>query len=177
MLVYEDADHGFDDRGLTLSLYLARALSPRNGRVVEQAGVLTETIRGESVTVDASCGERGGTVAYSPEARERAVEDVLGFLSSISVTDSQGGKPTSSLIATDVVIEDPPVVNTPVMESSARPDPITISHVPASFAIRRKGSRVSVEVNAKPLGHELASAVLALVRLGGQPPGTATQTT
>ncbi len=83
LLAYEDAHHGFDDRGLTLSLYLAGALSPRNCRVVEEGGVLTETTRGESATVDASCVERGGTVAYSPEARERAVEDVMGFLSSV----------------------------------------------------------------------------------------------
>ncbi len=83
LFAYEDAHHAFDDRGLTLSLYLAGALSPRNCHVVEEDGVLTETTRGESATVSASCVERGGTIAYNPEARNKAVEDVLVFLSSV----------------------------------------------------------------------------------------------
>lgn len=83
LFAYEDAHHGFDDRGLTLSLHLAGVLSPRNCTVVETDGELRETTSGEAATPAASCVERGGTIAYNPEARERAIDDVMDVLDSM----------------------------------------------------------------------------------------------
>ena len=65
LFAYEDALHGFDDRGLTRDIGVIGALSPRNCRVVETNGVLTETTAGEPSTVNASCIERGATIGYS----------------------------------------------------------------------------------------------------------------
>ena len=73
LFAYEDAQHGFDDRGLTMQIGVIGALSPRNCRVVESDGILTETTAGEPSTVDASCIERGATIGYSPEATFKAV--------------------------------------------------------------------------------------------------------
>lgn len=83
LFAYENALHSFDDRGLPMEFAVAGALSPRNCRVVETDGVLTETTGGEPSTVNASCIERGATIGYNPEAREKAVADVTTFLSSV----------------------------------------------------------------------------------------------
>ncbi len=83
LFAYADAHHAFDDRGLADTYPVVGALSPRNCEVVEEGGVLTEVSVGGPATASNSCVERGATVAYSPEARAQASEDLIAVLNEV----------------------------------------------------------------------------------------------
>ena len=83
LFAYPDAQHAFDDRGLTEGLPIFGALSPRTCVVVERGGVLEEVSRGGPATAENSCVERGAAVAHNPDARAAASVNLFEFLDSV----------------------------------------------------------------------------------------------
>ncbi len=80
---YADALHAFDDRGIPSPMALPGALNPGDCSVVERDGALVETSVGGAATVESSCVQRGGSIGHHPEARDRAVVDVMSVLDEV----------------------------------------------------------------------------------------------
>lgn len=78
---YAGAHHGFDNSALPEELYLPEAISPRNCDFHEREGVIFDD-SGVAATTS-PCVESGVTVGHDPEARARAVEDVVDFLDDV----------------------------------------------------------------------------------------------
>jgi dienelactone hydrolase len=79
---YSGARHGFDDAAAT-SRDPVGTMNTSRCTLVERDGTIVDAETGELAGPDSACVTRGGTIGHSPEARQRAAEDVQNFLGAL----------------------------------------------------------------------------------------------
>ena len=83
LLAYEGGLHGFDNPTLQPRVLVPSAVSPRSCDFREVDGRVIDMDTGELAGVASTCVERGVTVGFDADLRDRAVDDVLAFLAEV----------------------------------------------------------------------------------------------
>jgi dienelactone hydrolase len=82
LYAYPGAHHSFDGEHLPPEQAMPTGLSPRRCEFAEQGGAISDPATGAVASIEAPCVE-GVTIGANPDARARAVADVLTLLDGV----------------------------------------------------------------------------------------------